>query len=159
MITPPDVARRRAAVQALSKPRRETPEKLVAWLGGVQSQEYALAKWSIAQRLAGGTIAAVEAAVARGTILRTHILRPTWHFVPRDDLRWMQRLTSPRVLALMAYNDRRNGVSAAMVETSTKTIAASLDRGRLTRPELAEALGRAGIRTNPWLLSQLVIHA
>jgi hypothetical protein len=159
-VTTTEIARRRAAAQGLTAPRRGPPEQLVAWLGAVQAQEYHLSKWSIAQRLAGGTLDAVSAAIESGAILRTHVLRPTWHFVPRDDLRWMQELTSSRVLALMASNDRRNGVTAALVAGSTTAIAGAIERhGHLTRAELADVLRRKGVAVNPWLVSQLVIHA
>src|SRR5574338_1586551 len=64
----------------------KTPEEVVGWFGAVQSQEYALARWSVGQRLGPGAAdSRVRAAVDSGAILRTHILRPTWHFVlPRD---------------------------------------------------------------------------
>src|SRR6185436_19624338 len=57
------------------------PEEVVRWLGAVQSQDYAGAKWAVAQRAAGCRDADVEQACRDGRILRTHVLRPTWHFV------------------------------------------------------------------------------
>ena len=153
------IARERAAALRLSAPAALPPAKLVAWLGAVQSQEFALARWSVAQRIAKKT-ADVDAAIADGSILRVHILRPTWHFVARDDLRWMQELTSPRTLAQMRYNDGLNGVDAALIARATKTMAGAIARGgHLTRAEMAGALTRAGIRTNAWLVGQLIIHA
>jgi hypothetical protein len=155
-----DIARTRAAAQRLSAPAAWTAGRLVAWLGAVQAQDYPIAKWSIAQRLATAVNADVEDAVAAGVILRTHVLRPTWHFVARDDLRWMQALTGPRVLALMGHYDRRNGVDGALVTRSRRIIAAAIARrGHLTRREIAAALTDARIRTTPWLVGQLLIHA
>jgi hypothetical protein len=160
MKTLADIARLRGVAQRLTLPRRETPAALVARLGAIQAQDLPLARWSVAQRISRGTLARVDAALADGTVLRTHVLRPTWHFVARDDLRWMQRLTAPRVLALMAYNDRRNGVDRALVVKSTRTIAAAIERrGHLTRREIADALARSRIRVNPWLVGQLLVHA
>src|SRR5262249_13344913 len=125
-------------------------DALVKRLGAVQAEDYRMATWSIAQRLSH-RLADVEEAVATGTILRTHVMRPTWHFVARDDLRWMQELTAPRVLALMSHYDRRNGIDAALVARGTKTIAAAIGRGgHLTRREIAGALWQAG---------QLLTHA
>jgi hypothetical protein len=155
-----DIARLRGVAQRLTRQGRETPAALVGRLGAMQAQDLPLARWSVAQRISRGTLARVDAALADGTVLRTHILRPTWHFVARDDLRWMQALTAPRVLALVAYSDRRNGVDRALVASSTRTIAAAIGRrGHLTRREIADALARSGIRVNPWLVSQLLIHA
>jgi hypothetical protein len=159
-MTTVEMARLRAAAQRLTRPRRGSVQSIVAWLGAVQAQDYGLARWSVAERLAGGTTAAVERAVAAGTILRTHVMRPTWHFVPRDDLRWMQQLTAPRVRLLMAYNDRRNGVDADLTARSSKAIAKAIEKdGHLTRAEISAVLARAGVAVNAWLVSQLLIHA
>jgi hypothetical protein len=153
------IARERATSQRLASPSVLTPDRLIAWFGALQSQDYLLARWSIAQRLAAKR-SGIDAAVADGSILRTHVLRPTWHFVARDDLRWMQQLTSPRVLALMRYLDGRNGVDATLIARAMKTIAAAIERrGHSTRREIAEALSRAGIKTTAWLVGQLLIHA
>src|SRR5262245_3187645 len=152
------VARVRAAAMRLSAPAAWTPARLVAWLGAMQAQEYPFATWSIAQRLAGP--ADIDAAFAGGAVLRTHILRPTWHFVARDDLRWMQTLTAPRVLALVRNADRSNGVDADLVARSVPLIAAAIARGgHLRRREIAGMLSKAGIKTTPWLVGQLLIHA
>jgi hypothetical protein len=151
------VARDRAASQHLSAPAAVTPARLVAWFGAVQSQDYPLGTWSIAQRLAHGD---VERAIADGAILRAHVLRPTWHFVAREDLRWMQALTSPRVLALMKYADRANGIDAALIARSTKAIAAAIGRqGHLTRAGVASVLTRARVVTTAWQVGQLLMHA
>jgi hypothetical protein len=157
-ITSAEIARRRAANQRLSAPLAGAPADLVAWLGAVQSQDYPFGLWSIAQRLSRS--ADVDAAVASGAIVRTHVLRPTWHFVARDDLRWMQELTGPRVLALMKHQDRRNGLDAPLIARSTKTIASAIERrGHLTRREIAGAIADAGIAATPWLVGHLVMHA
>ena len=158
-LTDAGIAKARLAAQRLAAPAVTEPARLVAWLGAVQSQDYPLGKWSLAQRLAK-TSGDIDAAIADGSILRTHVLRPTWHFVARDDVRWMQELTAPRVLALLKQNDRRNGVDAALVERGMKAIEAAITRGgHLTRRDVDAALGRAGIHTDPWLLGDLLMHA
>src|SRR6188768_1721912 len=74
---------------------RPGPAAVVTALGAVQSQEFDAAKWALGLRMGpGATDAAIERAFADGRILRTHVLRPTWHFVPRDDIRWMLELTA-----------------------------------------------------------------
>jgi hypothetical protein len=154
------VAALRTIGQGLASPRRETPAALVSWLGAVQSQDYPLAAWSVAQRLSKGTVAAVHAAIADGSVLRTHVLRPTWHFVAREDLRWMQALTANRVLALLCAYDRRLGVDAAFVARSVKRIAAAIERrGHLTRREIAGVVRAGGVAVTPWLVGQLIMHA
>jgi hypothetical protein len=158
-ITDARVARDRTASQRLSRPVRTSADRLVAWFGAVQSQDYPLATWSVAQRLAG-TGDRIGRAIADGSVLRTHILRPTWHFVAREDLRWMQALTSSRVLAMMQHANRANGIDAARIARATKAIAAALERrGHLTRSDLADVLSRAALASTPWQVGQLLMHA
>lgn len=89
--------------QRLAAEPFDTPAQVVGWLGAVQAQEHADAKWSIAERTHACTSADVEEAFARGEILRTHLLRPTWHFVTPADIRWLLDLTAPRVHAANRY--------------------------------------------------------
>ncbi len=63
----------------------------------MQAQDYNMAKWAVGIRLPGSTEKMIEDAVNSGEILRTHLLRPTWHFVSSDDINWMLDLTAPRL--------------------------------------------------------------
>src|SRR5687767_10156391 len=85
--------------QQIADTRFKSPVEIVRWLGAMQAQEYAMAKWAIGLRLPGIKDADVEDAFNCGDILRTHVLRPTWHFVLPEDIRWMLELTAPRVHA------------------------------------------------------------
>src|SRR4051812_25821399 len=85
--------------QQLVRSRFEQPAGLVAWLGAMQAQEFAMAKWSIGLRVPGTTDASIDEAFNAGDIPRPHVLRPTWHFVTPADIRWMLALTAPRVHA------------------------------------------------------------
>lgn len=80
---------------------------MVAWLAAVQAQEYAQAKWSLGLRLPHLKDIDIEKDITEGKILRTHLLRPTWHFVASEDIRWMLKLTAPRVNAVNAYMYRK----------------------------------------------------
>jgi hypothetical protein len=82
-----DVARQRLRQQFLVGTRCARPEDVVRSLLAVQSQDYLGAKWAVAQRTRGGEDAAVERAFREGRILRTHVMRPTWHFVTPADIR------------------------------------------------------------------------
>src|SRR5690242_13553930 len=95
-----DITHRRLGNQLLLAPTLTQPAAVVQRLGAVQAQDYAGAKWAVAMRIRGNVVdAAVEQAVGDGSILRTHVLRPTWHFVTPADIRWMLALTAPRVKA------------------------------------------------------------
>ncbi|MBI3150705.1 MAG: AlkZ family DNA glycosylase [Chloroflexi bacterium] len=139
----------------------KTPGEVVAWLGAVQAQDYAGAKWAVALRANGLTDEAVERAFIEGKILRTHVMRPTWHFVTPKDIRWMLMLTAPRVHAISNYYYRKSGLDAATFKKSNSAIAKALKGGRqLTRNELASALQKAGIPTDADLrLTYLVMYA
>ena len=96
-----DVARRRLASQHLLKPTFANATEVVRALVAVQAQDYAAAKWALALRCPGATDSLVEQAIANGRIVRTHVLRPTWHFVDPADIRWLLALTAQRVIARM----------------------------------------------------------
>src|SRR5689334_17652478 len=103
-----DVAQSRMRNLRLDGAPLPTAQDVVAWLGAVQSQDYGPGKWSVAQRSTGLTDRDLEAAIARGEILRTHVLRPTWHFVAPADIRWLLELTRPRVHVMAGFGRRRD---------------------------------------------------
>jgi hypothetical protein len=138
----------------------KTPEEVISWLGAVQSQEFGPAKWSVAQRATRLTDAAITEAFDRGTILRTHVLRPTWHFVLPEDIRWMLELTGPRVRQTMGHYDRRLGIDAALTKRCNRLIAKALEReGHLTRQELRAMLNKARVPAEGQRLNHIVMNA
>ena len=131
--------------QQLRPPLGAGPGEVVRNLLAVQSQEFPYARWTVAQRTSSGTAAAVEQAVADGTILRTHILRPTWHFVHRDDLGWLMGLSADRLHQGNKGMYRRTGVDGETGARSGRILAAAVaDGAHKTREELADVLGQAG---------------
>ena len=126
----------------------------------MQSQEFAYARWSVAQRANGVTAADIDKAFADGAILRIHVIRPTWHFVSPADIRWMLEISAPRVHALSAYYYRQQGVDASLAARANTVFARSLEGGRqLTRKEMATALQSAGITASGIKLAYLLMHA
>jgi len=155
-----EIVRHRMHSQHLWGHPLESPEEVVRRLGALQAQEYAYAKWSVAQRAAGVDEAAMDQALAIGTILRTHLLRPTWHFVLPEDIRWLLKVSAPRVNALNAYYYRQHGLDDELFATSNATLANALEPGgHLTRKELAIALGRAGILASGPRLGMIMMRA
>jgi hypothetical protein len=133
---------------------------VVSWLGAVQSQEYAAAKWSVGQRANGLGDAGLDRALQDGTILRTHILRPTWHFVTAADIGWMLGLTAPRVYARSVPYFRQVGLDGDVRARSNALLARALAGGnQLTRKELAAALTAGGIAVDGLRLGHLLLHA
>jgi hypothetical protein len=138
----------------------DTPEAAVRWLVAMQSQEFRPAKWAVGQRTAGATNAALDRAYAEGAVLRTHILRPTWHFVAANDLRWLMALSGPRVHALNAFMDQRLELDASVVARTNALLGKALAGGRhLTRTELGACLNDASIPASGQRLAYIVMRA
>jgi hypothetical protein len=155
-----DVVRLRLSRQQLRPPYADSPEAALKRLLAVQSQEFPYARWTLAQRTAGATAADVEQAVADGRILRTHILRPTWHFVHRDDLRWLLMLSAPRLHQGNGGMYRQTGIDAAAAARSTRVLAAAVaGEAHKTREELAAELQRNGFAAKGLELAYLIMHA
>jgi len=93
-MTSEEVVTRRMHNLRLWGPPLDSPEEVVGWLAAMQAQEFALAEWAVAQRARSVSKAAVDRAIANGTILRSHVMRPTWHFVLPADIRWLLELTA-----------------------------------------------------------------
>ncbi len=156
----PELVRQRLANQKLVASRFRQPAEVVAWFGAIQAQEYAVARWALGQRATGLTDTVVELAFDTGAILRTHAMRPTWHFVAPADIRWLQALTGPRVHAQNAYYARKNELDSRTVTRSHAVIERALGAGQhRTRTELAAALANAGIAAAGQRLAYLMMSA
>ena len=157
----PDLIRLRLHNQLLTDPRGRTPQDVVSSLVAMQAQEYAMAKWAIALRMKrSASDNEIGHAFDAGKILRTHVMRPTWHFVAPADIRWLLSLTGPRVNAASAYVYRQHGLTAAVFRRSDAIIGRALEHGRfLTRAALRTELARSGIEATGTRLAGIVIHA
>jgi hypothetical protein len=136
------------------------PAKLVAWLGAVQAQEFGPAKWGLGLRLpAGITDAKIQRAFDAGRFLRTHVMRPTWHFVTPADIGWMLELTGGNVHRRMATYDRQLGLNAAIFKRAGKVCERVLrDENFLTRKELGSHFAAAGLPGSGWALGHIALY-
>ncbi len=159
------VVRQRLSSQLLREPGAPSPEAALRNLLAVQAQEFPYARWSLAQRVSRSvdppvTAADIESAVADGRILRTHILRPTWHFVHRDDLRWLSALSAPRLHQANAPTYRLTGIDAATAARAGEVLAGAVAGGNhLNREQLAAKLQAAGIGASGLRLAYIIMHA
>jgi len=153
-----DIAHQRLLNQQIAQTTFTQPAELVAWLGAVQSQDYAGAKWALGLRLQGVADDDIEHAFTAGAILRTHVMRPTWHFVAPADIRWLLALTAPRVNALNAYYYRKLELDQALFTRSNAALIKALQGGKqLMREELRTVLQQASIATDDLLRCSLII--
>jgi hypothetical protein len=143
-----DLLPQRLRNQHLTGSPLDTPAAIVRRLGAVQAQDYLPTKWAIAQRGRDIGEADVDAALADGSIIRTHVMRPTWHFMTREDVRAWVRLTAPRVYGTTGSYLRKLKLDDRLLSKTNDVLASALRGGRqLTRAELAAALCDAGLTT------------
>lgn len=155
-----DILGQRLLNQRLVGAPFEKPEHAVDWLVAVQSQDYAGAKWAIGQRTTRATEADLDQLFDAGAILRTHVMRPTWHLVRPADIRWLLALTAPRVRAILAHDDEELELDRAVRARCNRVLERALRDGRsLTRAEITALLGAEGIPCRGRRLAHLLAHA
>ena len=152
----------RLHAQQLVAPQFDDPAELIRWMGMVQAQEYGSAKWAVALRLRTPAAAPVEEALREGRILRMHIMRPTWHFIAAEDVRWMLHLSARRIRAANASFAKGNG--CGLDEGDYLRCSRLLERilgggNHLTRQQIAGELERAGMAVDAPRLNRLMMHA
>ena len=146
----------------LAKPRFRSPKELVAWMGAVQAQEYTMAKWAVGTRLKSSSLRVVDDALAKGEILRTHILRPTWHFIVAEDIRWMLQLSGGRIrTAFDSYaRSRKMEITESFYTKGCRLLEQLLGGNKsLTKQELMDGFGRAGVETDNHLIHYFLVRA
>jgi hypothetical protein len=154
-----DLLARRLHNQRLTGSGFGRPEEVVAWMGAVQSQDYTGAKWALGNRAPRITDADVDRAFDDGKILRTHVLRRTWHFVPRADIRWMLGLTGARLIALTAPAYRAYELDDRTLSRCRSVFGRALrDGAQLTRTELTARLARAGVEARGVRLGHVLMR-
>ncbi len=155
-----EIAHRRLRNQGLSKIIFKDTLDVVTQLGAVQAQDYTGAKWALGQRLKDSSDAALDKLFNDGSILRTHLLRPTWHFVAPSDIRWLLKLTAPRAHAVNAFMYRGEGLDKTILKKSYVVLEKALQGNKQrTRTELASAFEKAGIHAQGFRLGYIMMSA
>jgi len=155
-----EIIQSRLVNQQIAQSQFRRPEEIVRYMVALQAQEYAMARWAIGLRLPDITDADVEKAFNEGHILRTHIMRPTWHFVAPEDIRWMVALTAPRVNAINAFMYRKCEIDIKTFSRCNDILIKSLEGGKhLTRQALKTELDKEIITGDGVRLSCLMMKA
>jgi hypothetical protein len=155
-----DLLHRRLATQRLSGPRLLRAADVVRLLTCVQSQECPHAFWSLGMRTTGLGYADVQAEFDAGTVLRTHMLRPTWHLVAAEDIRWILAATSARVQQLNGTMYQREGLDQKTLDRGAELICELLRGGQYrTRVELGAALAAEGLVAGRFRLAYVIMNA
>ena len=155
-----DISRVRLFTQQIAEPKFNNAKDIVSWMGAMQAQDLNMAKLAVGIRLPNSTDKLIETAINNGEILRTHLLRPTWHFVSPDDIYWMLDLTAPQIKAVTKSRDKNLELNEIIYRKSNSIIEKALADGRhLTRDELVAKLEKANIITDNNRASHLMLRA
>lgn len=148
--------------QQLINPVFNNPKDLVSWMGGIQAQDYTMSKWAIGIRLKTGNLQTVNEALAKGDILRIHVMRPTWHYVAAEDIRWMLKLSSRRIITAndSFAKSRGQDISVDIYNKANRLLEKALaGHNHLTKQEIDNIFKEGGLETNERLSNRFLIHA
>ena len=135
-----EISNHRLISQKLDKTSPNSPEEIVQHLGAMQAQDYAMAKWAIGSRC-DATEREIEEAINSGKIIRTHILRPTWHLVSAEDIYWMLDVSGPQVKRIILAETKKYGCDEKEFDKINSAIEKILaGNNHLTREEIIQEL-------------------
>lgn len=155
-----DIAAARLVNQQIESTKFKTSNEMVGWMGAMQAQDFYMAKWALGLRLPGSTDKTIQQSIDRNEIIRTHVLRPTWHFVSPEDICWMLELSSPQIKSSMKSNNKILGLTDSIFAKSNGLIERALSGNKhLTREELMAVLKKAKINTDSYRSAHLMMHA
>lgn len=144
-----EISNIRLGSQHISTTKMKSVKELVGWMCAMQAQDYAMAKWAVGTRIPGVTTELVEKAIDHAEIIRTHVLRPTWHLVSADDIYWLLELSAPQIKANLKTRDHELGLTETVLNKSYSAFTEALSEGNhLNREELISILEKAKIPTN-----------
>jgi hypothetical protein len=154
---PQDIIAHRLFRHQIAETSFTQPEEIISYYGAMQAQDWSMAKWALGLRLPHLKEKDIEEKFNSGKILRTHTLRPTWHFVAPKDLCWMQKLTSPRVHQANKMYYTKHGITPKLISKTEPIIAKALaGKNYMTREEMNTYLAKNKITAN---LIQFNLHS
>ena len=138
----------------------QAPGDLLTYMGVMQAQDFAMSKWALGVRLPSSTEASIDRELSDGNLLRTHVLRPTWHLVSPNDIHWMLKLSAPRIKTSMRSGDKALGLDEEIFSKSNRIIEKALSKGEhLTRDVLVDELRKAGLTIEKNIPAHLLMRA
>ncbi len=155
-----EISIQRLIRQNIVGPKTWRVKDLAGYLGAVQAQDYNMSKWAFGIRLRGSTESMINEAIDKGEIIRTHILRPTWHYVSSDDIYWLLDLTAKHLRSSISFRDRQLELTESIFSKSNAILERSLrDGNSLTRAELSEKFREEKLNTVDGRMSHLLFRA
>lgn len=144
-----DISILRSFNQQVTGSKFKTAKEIAGWFGAIQAQDYNMVKWAFGTRIQNSTEKKINAEIDSGRIIRTHLLRPTWHIVSSDDIYWILGLTAPHIKSSLKYRDRQLELTESIFRKCNKIFEKTLrDLNHKTRDELIQELMNAKIRVD-----------
>jgi hypothetical protein len=154
------ISKQRLHNQHINGDRFKDIKELTQWMGAIQAQDYTMSKYAIGVRLKNSTDKTIEEAINNAKIIRTHVLRPTWHFVAAEDVRWMLELTAKNLNKALSSNNKRLELDEKTFTKANTIIEKLLSGGKhLTRKEIMQALEKKGIKTDGLRAGHIMFRA
>lgn len=158
-MTHEEISHNRLVAQKLFKTSSSSPQEVVKHFGAMQAQDYAMAKWAIGSRC-DSSEKEIEEAVNSAKIIRTHILRPTWHFVASDDIYWMLELSAPQVKRFTNSAAKKFGYDEKKLNQVNSSIEKLLaGNNHLTRDEIMQELNIKKTSKEDFLSAAIMMNA
>jgi hypothetical protein len=146
--------------QHIADSKFNSVKDIASWMGAMQAQDFNMSKWAYGIRLNNLKVTSINDAINSGEIVRSHLLRPTWHFVSADDIYWISELTAPQIKSAAKSREKQLGLDETVIRKSYSVLEKSLRvGGHLTRQEIISDLRKAGIETDNNRASHLLIRA
>jgi len=146
--------------QQITNPKFKSANEIASCMGALQAQDYAMSKWALGIRLQNSTEAAINMEFNSGNIIRTHLLRPTWHIVSSKDIYWISSLTAPRIKASLKFRDKQLGLTDIIYHKCHRILEKSLrDSNHQTREALILELKKSKIDVEENRASHIFLRA
>lgn len=146
--------------QKIGRSEFNSAKEIVSWMGAMQAQDFSMAKWAVGCRISDPSDEKIEASFNKGEILRSHLMRPTWHFVAREDIYWMLELTARQIRTATRSRHHSLEITKPILSKSSRILEKALSGGlSLAREELVKLYDKAKIRTDDNRLSHLLLCA
>jgi DNA glycosylase AlkZ-like len=160
MISDHDIARWRLRSQRLVRPLAASVVDAVGNLLAVQAENPSQSAWAVASRTDDPSGRDLKAALGDGRVIRTHVLRPTWHYVLAKDIGWLLELTAPRVRQTTVKQlEAVHGLEGRRLDRATSAVIEVLgEHPDLTRGQIAERLRDRGFDTDGGVMTILLAH-
>lgn len=155
-----DLPIQRLRTQHIVDPSFKTPAELLGYMGIMQAQDPLMVKWAMGLRLPHLKETDIEEAYRKGDVLRTHVIRPTWHLVSPQDIYWMLDLSRKRILSAMNPMIRQLQLDEKIFFRCNRIFEKALGGGKhLTREALCDLLEKDGIQVNEYRSGQILCYA